>query len=290
MPYIGNQPAEQFTSFATQTFSVSATTSYTLDHAVTNENEIALFINNVRQQPGSGKAYTASSTTLTLSEATATTDTMYCIFLGRALQTVTPATNSITAAMVGNDLISGKTALGATPADTDELLISDAGTLKRVDYSYLKSTNTPMVSAYLNSSQSISSNSWTKIQYNTEFYDTDSAYDNSTNYRFTVPSGEGGKYFISAAFYSYGNNNDERQFGIEIHKNGSSFIRHFESVPGYSTSLPSARSVPINAILDLSASDYIEFYGYARADSGSLIFYGDASDRRTFFSIAKMIA
>ncbi len=147
-----------------------------------------------------------------------------------------------------------------------------------------------MVSAYLNSSQSISSNSWTKIQYNTEFYDTDSAYDNSTNYRFTVPSGEGGKYFISAAFYSYGNNNDERQFGIEIHKNGSSFIRHFESVPGYSTSLPSARSVPINAILDLSASDYIEFYGYARADSGSLIFYGDASDRRTFFSIAKMIA
>jgi len=106
MPYIGNQPAEQFTSFATQEFSTSATTSYTLDHAVTNENEIALFINNVRQQPGSGKAYTATSTTLTLSEATASTDTMYCVFLGRALQTVTPATNSITAAMVGNDLIS----------------------------------------------------------------------------------------------------------------------------------------------------------------------------------------
>ena len=108
MPYIGNQPAEQFTSFATQEFSTSATTSYTLDHAVTNENEIALFMNNVRQQPGSGKAYTATGTALTLSEATASTDTMYCVFLGRALQTVTPATNSITAAMVSNDLISVK--------------------------------------------------------------------------------------------------------------------------------------------------------------------------------------
>ena len=138
MPYIGNQPAEQFTSFATQEFSTSATTSYTLDHAVTNENEIALFVNNVRQQPGSGKAYTATGTALTLSAATASTDTMYCVFLGRALQTVTPATNSITAAMVGNDLISGKTALGAEPADTDEFLVSDAGTLKRVDYSYIK--------------------------------------------------------------------------------------------------------------------------------------------------------
>ena len=135
MPYIGPNPAESFTSFATQEFSTSATTSYTLDHAVANENEIALFVNNVRQQPGSGKAYTATGTTLTLSEATASTDTMYCVFLGRALQTVTPATNSITAAMVGNDLISGKDALTSAPADTDEFLISDAGVLKRIDAS-----------------------------------------------------------------------------------------------------------------------------------------------------------
>jgi hypothetical protein len=105
MAYIGNQPAESFTSFATQEFSTSATTSYTLDHAVTNENEIALFVNNVRQQPGSGKAYTATGTALTLSAATASTDTMYCVFLGRALQTVTPATNSITAAMISDDTV-----------------------------------------------------------------------------------------------------------------------------------------------------------------------------------------
>jgi hypothetical protein len=114
MAYIGNQPSESFTSFATQEFSTSATTSYTLDHAVTNENEIALFINNVRQQPGSGKAYTASGTTLTLSAATASTDTMYCVFLGRALQTVNPATNSISTAMISDNAITAaKLASGA---------------------------------------------------------------------------------------------------------------------------------------------------------------------------------
>ena len=107
----------------------------TPDHAVANENEIALFVNNVRQQPGSGKAYTATGTALTLSAATASTDTMYCVFLGRALQTVTPATNSITAAMVSNDLISGKDALTSAPASTDEFLVSDAGVLKRIDAS-----------------------------------------------------------------------------------------------------------------------------------------------------------
>jgi hypothetical protein len=40
--------------------------------------------------------------------------------------------------------LTGHTALGATPADTDELLVSDAGTLKRVDYSYLKGANTDL--------------------------------------------------------------------------------------------------------------------------------------------------
>ena len=37
--------------------------------------------------------------------------------------------------------ITGHTALGAEPADTDELLVSDAGTLKRMDYSYIKSSS-----------------------------------------------------------------------------------------------------------------------------------------------------
>ncbi len=138
MPYIGNQPAESFTSFATQEFSTSATTSYTLDHAVTNENEIALFINNVRQQPGSGKAYTATGTALTLSAATASTDTMYCVFLGRALQTVNPAGGSIGSSQLSADAITGQTALTAEPDDTDEFLVSDAGTLKRIDYSLIK--------------------------------------------------------------------------------------------------------------------------------------------------------
>ena len=152
MAYIGNQPTEAFTTFATQTFSTSATSSYTLDHAVTNENEIALFINNVRQQPGSGKAYTAAGTALTLSANTASTDTMYCVFLGRALQTVNPpdgsvatakiAATAVTGAKLNTDVISAQTALATAPADTDELLISDAGVLKRIDYSLLKSTPT----------------------------------------------------------------------------------------------------------------------------------------------------
>jgi len=142
LPYIGNSPALKYASFAVQHFTTSATTTYTLDHAVANENDIRLVINNVIQQPGSGKAYTASATTLTLSAATSGTDTMYCVFLGKAVQTVVPPAGSVTGSTLADDVISAQSALGATPADTDEFLVSDAGVLKRVDYSYMKASTT----------------------------------------------------------------------------------------------------------------------------------------------------
>ena len=99
MAYLGNAPARSFISFERQVFTiVNSQTAYTLSHSVTNENDIRLVVNNVVQEPGSGKAYTASGTTLTLSAAlTNGTDEMYCVFLGRAVGTVNAPAGSVTA-------------------------------------------------------------------------------------------------------------------------------------------------------------------------------------------------
>ena len=102
MPFIGNQPALSFTSFAKQDFTTSATTSYTLDNPVANANELALFINFVRQEPTT--AYSASGTTLTLTSATASSDDMYCVYLGKAVQTVNPPNNSVGASQLNYPL------------------------------------------------------------------------------------------------------------------------------------------------------------------------------------------
>jgi len=160
MAYLGNAPARSFISFERQVFTiVNSQTAYTLDHSVNNENDLRLVINNIVQEPGSGKAYTASGTTLTLSAAlTNGTDEMYCVFLGRATATNAPGAGSVNTAAIAADaiteakiaddavesehlndnVISGQTELAAEPANTDEFLVSDAGTLKRVDYSYIK--------------------------------------------------------------------------------------------------------------------------------------------------------
>ncbi len=85
MAYIGNKPADTFHSVVKQSFTPdSSTTAFTLSQSVVGENEVELFINNVRQEPGSGKSFTASGTSLTMSEAPTTGDDMYCVFQGKA--------------------------------------------------------------------------------------------------------------------------------------------------------------------------------------------------------------
>ena len=277
MAFIGNQPAESFTSFATQEFSTSATTSYTLDHAVTNENEIALFVNNVRQQPGSGKAYTATGTALTLSAATASTDTMYCVFLGRALQTVTPATNSITAAMVGNDLISGKDALTSAPASTDELLISDAGTLKRIDAQFFQ--NTPAFMVKQTGTQNISTASWTKIQFNSEVYDTDSTFDSSSNYRFTPAVAGKYNFYLGITLDDL---DDDKLLQAKIYKNGSAEATSLVQVVGNNGN---KQSINLSWSDTSDDNDYYEAYVYHNIGSDEEL----RTDYQTIFMGYKII-
>ena len=118
MPYIGNTPAEKYAAFNVQYFTTSATTSYTLDRAVANELDIRLVINNVIQEPGAGKAYTAAGTTLTLSAATAGSDTMYAVYIGKAVQTVNPGAGSVgTTALADNAVTEAKLNVSNSPVN-----------------------------------------------------------------------------------------------------------------------------------------------------------------------------
>ena len=140
MAYLGNSPAEKYISFERQVFTiVNSQTAYTLDHSVTNENDIRLVVNNVVQEPGSGKAYTASGTTLTLSAAlTNGTDEMYCVFLGRAVGTVNAPAGSVGNSQTAATIVTGQTA-ETTVADDDTVLIHDtsASALRKMTVSNL---------------------------------------------------------------------------------------------------------------------------------------------------------
>ena len=99
MPYLGNIPAENYASFDKQTITGDGGTSYTLTHPVANAQEVALFVNNVRQEPG--VAYTVNGTALTMTGNVESTDDFYAVFIGKAVQSVRHPTDEPLTATVG---------------------------------------------------------------------------------------------------------------------------------------------------------------------------------------------
>mgnify|MGYP003659153494 CR=1 FL=1 len=121
--------------------------------------------------------------------------------------------------------------------------------------------NTPAFQAYRTATQSLSNNVWTKIQNNVELFDTDGAYDNSTNYRFTIPSGKAGKYVILVAVNIH-DLGDGKYLHSAIYKNGS-VIK--EDIISAGRGIPT--SIKTITIDDASVGDYYEAYVKNRNDS-----------------------
>jgi hypothetical protein len=121
--------------------------------------------------------------------------------------------------------------------------------------------NTPAFRARATSNQTVNDNVITKANFGTEIYDTDNAYDTS-NSRFTVPTGKGGKYVISvtSSMQEFGSLNHG---GSLIFVNGTGVQHQFVN---WSSSYGDELSTTCSATLELSAGDYVE--GYVQFNTG----------------------
>ena len=86
MAYIGAQPNKQLTKTTSQSFNgTGSATAFTLNRAVNTGEALEVVVDNVQQEPGSGKSYTATGTTLTFDEAPPSgTGNVYVIYRGQA--------------------------------------------------------------------------------------------------------------------------------------------------------------------------------------------------------------
>jgi len=266
MPFIGNQPALSYTSFAKQDFTTSATTTYTLDNPVANANELALFINNVRQEPTT--AYSANSTTLTLTEATSASDDMYCVYLGKAVQTVNPPNASVGTSQLASSLdLSSKTVTLAS-----------------------NMTNAPAFEANLSSGQSINDGATDKVQFDTEVFDTDNCYDNSTNYRFTPTVA--GKYYVYLRTTVDCTTGEAKNVASQIYKNGSSIAVAKINFDRGTANQEGEGGTPVCiAVVDMNGtSDYLEGFCFVDTNDGSASnIEGNSTIRHTNFGAYKLI-
>ena len=187
-----------------------------------------------------------------------------------------PANKPVVASDLDPTVITGQTALATSPASTDEFLISDAGVLKRLDASLIGGTNTPAFHAILSSDQSIANGTATTVLFNSEVFDTDSAYTTSTG-KFQPQTA--GKYYLYTVLR---NDGGTYEVNTRITKNGSDVVGDNITDNTGSESSVTFTTVDLNG-----SSDYVIVTVY-QSSGGAVDIVGSATDR-TYFGGYKIL-
>jgi hypothetical protein len=165
----------------------------------------------------------------------------------------------------------------ATADNTGQLQLQSAGTTVATISSTGLTMNSgnivqasgaaPTFRASKNSGQAISTSTWTKIQYNVEDWDTNSNYDNVTNYRFTPTVA--GYYQVDLAIEF---NNISGNYMIAVYKNGSDYI-----VSSFYAGSTIGSTPSVHGLIYMNGStDYLEGYAYTTT-SPQALYNGDAT-------------
>ena len=142
MSYIGKTPTIGNFQVCDAISVVNGQAAYTMQVNSVNvvpesANHMLVSLNGILQKPGS--SFTVSGSTITFASNLSTGDVIdFITILGNVLDLGVPSDDTVTASKLNDDIISGQTELASEPADTDEFLVSDAGTIKRIDYSLIK--------------------------------------------------------------------------------------------------------------------------------------------------------
>ena len=136
-------------------------------------------------------------------------------------------------------------------------------------------SNAPSFSAYISSNWSGTAASSSKCPFNTVKFDTASGFD-TTNYKYTIPTGQGGKWTFTLMQRTQTNTNNSpghKYTYLSIYKNGSN-IR--TSIIDPRPTFVEAVNNPLTIVESCSAGDYFE--GYVSLDGTSLVWYGGSTN------------
>ena len=126
MAYIGVQPTDTYLSIASQQITGTGSATYTLNYSVSNEEDVAVFVNNVRQNVSS---YTVSGDQLTLGGTISASDECWVLFLGRTVGTKTPAVGSVTNDMLAGSIANAKLANSSVTVNGTSISLGGSETI-----------------------------------------------------------------------------------------------------------------------------------------------------------------
>jgi len=143
-------------------------------------------------------------------------------------------------------------------------------------------TNTPNFYAYQNTSTTLGATTFTKVDMDNEVFDTANAFSSS---RFTVPSGQAGKYFFHFSVGLNTGTNINPIFPL-LYVNGAENTNGARLRKYHNGSGGNIQTYAQSAMFNASVGDYFEIYFY-NGDGSTKATYNSSQD--TFFYGYKII-
>jgi len=270
LSYIGRDISNLSDRAVLDSISTSATATFNLllnsvAYVPSSAESLTVSLNGIIQSPGS--SYSVSGSTIIFASSLQSTDVIDFILAERAITLTTIGSGTVTTSNIVDANVT--TAKIADNAVTSAKLAS--GVLP---------TNTPSFSARMSGAQTLSNETYTKVDFDTEDFDTDGAYDHSTNQRFTVPSGKAGKYFFNCFLIADSASAAQLQnCQLAFYKNGSLFKKHDWS---FNSNDILYAGLTLSSLMNLAVSDYIEVFVRISDASGSPVIDGSGTTLSEF--------
>jgi hypothetical protein len=176
--------------------------------------------------------------------------------------------------------ITGATDLAAIPDNADEFVMSDGGTLKRIDYKYLVPYGSLAGNFSHGNQTGISSFSYTKILLSSANYNRGLTFGSN---KITIPTGGAGDYMVSVtmAINLYGSDKlQAAKAAIYINGSGSKYFGNdFRDNPGRDA------HILYNDVIQFNDDDEIEIYAYIGHTQSTSSYQAANSTHVTLFKI-----
>ena len=253
--YIGVPPKSGFINTAKQRVTSSTNNYVDLDHAISDLSDVIVWVNSIKQD--STNLSLTNPIKITLGGTLTASDVVEIVYLGKQVATQSPDTGSVTNSMLAGSIANDKLAgsIANSKLANSSITLNGSAVSLGGSATISSSDNTPSFLAYASGGTTVGNDSNAQIAFQTEAWDTDNAFDNSTHYRFTVPSGEAGKYFFGASL-EMNITSSTGSVRTQIWKNGTTFVRNNDGGNSY------YHNVATYGVVDMAVGDYVEVRAY----------------------------